>query len=222
MSATAPRSDAQPSCLATNLNWLLSQASHALVTELTAAFAEVGISPRGHCVLASARTGELTQKELTAAVGIDKTTMVVTLDELERAGLAERRPSTTDRRARVIAVTTAGEKAIAKGERVVAQIQGDALSCLPARDRDVFMRRSSLRLPGCCPAVPAGAVLHASDVSDGPLITVLPRRRPIVAPGKQHPHYKAHAGCSRVLVEPYGDCPYRHQHEAEYSSRQTQ
>ena len=37
--------------------------------------------------------------------------MVVTMDALERDGLAERRPSPTDRRARIIAVTDAGAHA---------------------------------------------------------------------------------------------------------------
>ena len=50
-------------------------------------------------------------------VGLDKTTMVVTIDELEPAGMAERLPSPTDRRARIIGVTKDGRKAIAKGER---------------------------------------------------------------------------------------------------------
>ena len=37
--------------------------------------------------------GEYTQTELVRMVGLDKTTMVVTLDQLEAEGLAERRPS---------------------------------------------------------------------------------------------------------------------------------
>ena len=43
-------------------------------------------------------------------IGLDKTTMVVTVDELERAGLAERQASSTDRRARIIKVTPAGRR----------------------------------------------------------------------------------------------------------------
>ena len=65
-----------------NLGWLLAQASHAMVTEMTAAFAEMGVSPRGHCVLSTASEGEFTQKDLAERVGLDKTTMVVTIDEL--------------------------------------------------------------------------------------------------------------------------------------------
>ena len=66
---------------------------------------------------------------------LDKTTMVVTIDALERAGLAERLPSSTDRRARIIAVTAAGERMVAKAERVVAKIYDDVLSSLPDDQR---------------------------------------------------------------------------------------
>ena len=66
-----------PEPLAANLCWLLSQAGHALTTELTAGLEGLGISPRGYCVLTSAMTGDHTQTELARMVGIDKTTMVV-------------------------------------------------------------------------------------------------------------------------------------------------
>jgi MarR family transcriptional regulator, transcriptional regulator for hemolysin len=95
----------EPQPLAANLGWLLSQASHVLKTELTAALEQLGVSPRAHHVLQTAMGDEYTQTELARIVGLDKTTMVDTLDELEAAGLAERRPSATDRRARVVAVT---------------------------------------------------------------------------------------------------------------------
>ncbi len=129
----------EPAELTGNLGWLLAQASHALSTEMTAAFEAAGGTPRGHCVLSTARTGEFTQKELADTVGLDKTTMVVTLDALEAAGLAERVPSPQDRRARVIRVTAAGEKAVAKGEKVVEQIQHEVLSALPAKERDALI-----------------------------------------------------------------------------------
>jgi DNA-binding MarR family transcriptional regulator len=88
-----------PAPLCDNLCWLLSRASYTLTTELTAALEELGISPRAHAVLAAAATGDHTQTELARMVGLDKTTMVVTLDELEAARLAERRATPSDRRA---------------------------------------------------------------------------------------------------------------------------
>ena len=94
-----------PDCLMGNLNWLLTQAHYALASELAAAFEPLGITPRGHSVLGAGDDGAHTQKQLAELVGLDKTTMVVTLDELEAAGLARRVPSPSDRRAHVIEVT---------------------------------------------------------------------------------------------------------------------
>ena len=125
--------------LKADLCWLLSRASYILTTELTAAFEGLGLSPRAHCVLATAMTGDLSQTEIAQRVGLDKTTMVVTLDELEAAGLAERRPSSEDRRARIIAVTTAGQRKVREAEEIADRIRADVLSALPEDDREVFL-----------------------------------------------------------------------------------
>ena len=129
-----------PEPLASDLCWLLSRVSHSLTTELTAALESSGISPREHSVLATALTGDHTQTELARIVGLDKTTMVVTLDELEAAGLAERRPSSTDRRARVVAVTKAGARKVREAEAVLERVRNDVLATLPASERQVFLR----------------------------------------------------------------------------------
>jgi MarR family transcriptional regulator, transcriptional regulator for hemolysin len=128
-----------PECLAGNLGWLLTQAHFNLVSEVSAALEPLGVSNRGYHVLATARTGEYTQKELAEQIGLDKTTMVVTVDELEQKGLAERKPSSTDRRARVISVTSAGERKVAQGEKIIDRIQSDVLESLPATQRKVFL-----------------------------------------------------------------------------------
>jgi MarR family transcriptional regulator, transcriptional regulator for hemolysin len=134
--ASAAPEAPQPLC--DNLCWLLSRASYTLTTELTAALEGLGISPRAHSVLAAAATGDHSQTELARLVGLDKTTMVVTLDELEAAGLAERRPSPSDRRARVIAVTKAGARKLREAEAIGDAIREDVLGVLPARERKVF------------------------------------------------------------------------------------
>ncbi len=126
-----------------DLCWLLSRASWTLTTEMTAAREDLGISPRAHCVLSTAMSGERTQTEVAKAVGLDKTTMVVTLDDLEKRGLAERRPSANDRRARVIAVTPDGERVVAEADAILARIREDVLSSLPEDEREVFL--SALR-----------------------------------------------------------------------------
>ena len=117
---------------------LLSQASHALTAELTARLSALGISPRAHCVLSKAMTGELSQIQLAELCDLDKTTMVVTIDELEKAGLAARRPSIADRRARIISVTDAGKKLLRRADAVVDEVYEDVLASLPSQERLAF------------------------------------------------------------------------------------
>jgi MarR family transcriptional regulator for hemolysin len=135
----APHPPAEGEPLPTDLCWLLSRASYVLTTKMTAALEGLGVSPRAHCVLSAALSGDHTQTELARMIGLDKTTMVVTLDELESAGLAERRPSPSDRRARVIAVTKAGEKKVREAEAIAEGIRAEVLGALPAEDREVFL-----------------------------------------------------------------------------------
>jgi MarR family transcriptional regulator for hemolysin len=136
MAATATKPSSK---VDVDLMFLLAQASHALETEMTAELQALGISPRAHCVLSHALRGELTQSQVAEQCALDKTTMVVTMDELERAGLAERRPSGTDRRARIIAVTKAGERIVADANAIVARIYGEVLAALPVAQRDAFV-----------------------------------------------------------------------------------
>jgi DNA-binding MarR family transcriptional regulator len=102
----------------------------------------------------------MTQIEIARAIGVDKTTMVVALDEMEQQGLVERRPSPRDRRARVIVMTKAGEKLLRKAEDVAARVQEDVLSALPANERDVLiaalsnLARDRLSEPKQCASPP--------------------------------------------------------------------
>jgi DNA-binding MarR family transcriptional regulator len=60
--------------------------------------------------------------------------MVVTVDELERAGLAERHPAPDDRRARIIAVTPAGKRKVAEADGVKERVQAEVLGELSDRE----------------------------------------------------------------------------------------
>src|SRR5438270_9008030 len=105
-------------CFSRNLAWLLYKAHWALAADLTTALAPLGVSARGYHVLRAALSGEHTQTELAEMVGLDKTTMVVTVDELEGSGLAERCPAPHDRRARIIVVTPKGKGKVAEADAV--------------------------------------------------------------------------------------------------------
>jgi len=62
--------------------------------------------------------------------------MVVTMDALESAGYAERKPSPTDRRARVVVVTESGRGIVAKADDVYAEVVGSVLGSLPDDERE--------------------------------------------------------------------------------------
>ena len=65
--------------------------------------------------------------------------MVVTVDELELAGLAMRKASPTDRRARVIAVTPAGKRKVAEAKAVTERIQREWLATLAATEQKALL-----------------------------------------------------------------------------------
>ena len=131
-----------------DLTGLLNMAGHALSNRLAAALAEVGLSPRMQCVLVHALERERTQIQLANLADLDKTTMVATVDELERRGLAERRPSATDRRARIIAVTDQGRVAAEQGQQIVDRVHGEVLAALPGIDRSAFVEALALLVEG--------------------------------------------------------------------------
>lgn len=153
-----------PPVLADDLCWLLARATQLLTAEFGAALeASEGISLRQHSVLASAMTGEHTQTDLARMVGLDKTTMMVTVDELEGAGLAQRRPVPADRRARLVAVTPAGERAAQQANAILARVKEQVLGLLPAEQRDGFLRSlcslaCSENVASACTGTPAPAV----------------------------------------------------------------
>src|SRR3954471_24001770 len=122
-----------------DLSMLLNQAGYALANRLTAALADLDMSVRVYCVLAKAVEGDHTQGRLAELAWMDKTTMVVTLDEMERRGLAERRLSPTDRRVRVVAITAEGRRLLTKADRLVQGVYDEVLGTVSAKERDAFV-----------------------------------------------------------------------------------
>ena len=122
-----------------DLTGYLTHAGHVLETQLSAALAEVGLTLRMQCVLRHALEAERTQIQIAELAYMDKTTMVVTVDALEKAGYAERKPSATDRRARIIAVTDAGAAIAQEGQRIVDRVHADALKALATDQRKPFV-----------------------------------------------------------------------------------
>jgi DNA-binding MarR family transcriptional regulator len=110
----ASAKDAARGCggaLSDDLGWALGVLFRAYSKAASVAFADVPGGARGFQVLtAVGRSDPRSQLELANHLGVDRTVMTYLLDDLERAGLIERRPDPADRRARRIVATAAGSE----------------------------------------------------------------------------------------------------------------
>ncbi len=80
--------------------------------------------------------GAITQHALGKLVGIDPSSMVSTIDELEAKGLVERRAHPTDRRAHALYITELGRKTLAQGRKLARTAQEELLAPLSAEERE--------------------------------------------------------------------------------------
>ena len=96
----------------------------------------VGLTPAlfGLLNVIGAREGAI-QQELGSVMGIDRSTMVSLIDQLEGAGLAKRRTSATDRRAREIAITPKGRRLLERARRMILETEDEVLTGLTAEER---------------------------------------------------------------------------------------
>ena len=103
-----------PGCedaLADDLGWGLGMIFRAYVKAAHAAMAGLPGGPRGYQVLSAAAQRTVgSQLALAQHLGVDRTVMTYLLDDLEAAGLIERRPDPANRRARRIVATQLGNE----------------------------------------------------------------------------------------------------------------
>jgi DNA-binding MarR family transcriptional regulator len=119
------------------LNWTANRSRRRFVEALT----PLGLRPQqyGLLVIAAEHPGT-TQQQLAELARIDPSSMVALIDELEAAGIAERRPHSEDRRKREIHLTAHGERMLAQAREVAKQVGADLLAPLTADERAEFTR----------------------------------------------------------------------------------
>jgi DNA-binding MarR family transcriptional regulator len=116
----------------------LWRASH---TRVATALEAIGLTPPlfGLLNLIGAAEGAK-QQELGAGMGIDPSTMVALIDELEAKGLAKRRPHPKDRRARSVVLTAKGRRLRERARQMASQVEDEVLGGLSAADRQELLR----------------------------------------------------------------------------------
>jgi DNA-binding MarR family transcriptional regulator len=130
--------------LAGRLGYLLKHAQLRL-TELTgSAMAPFGVTGRECAVLIAIDSGApLSQQEVARRLGVDRTTMVVLIDELESKGLVQRRRDPGDRRKNVVTLTEAGRATVRKASSAGEQAERRFLS--PLSDDETARLKEALR-----------------------------------------------------------------------------
>jgi len=112
--------------------------------------------------------GEITQHRLCANTGIDPSSMVATLDELEAKGLVERRRHPNDRRAHALHLTDAGRERLARGRKLARIAQDELLAPLSAEEREV-LHELLLRLACTTREVGGKATADAASAEPAPV-----------------------------------------------------
>ena len=84
------------------------------------------------------------QARIAERLGLDRTVMTYLIDDLEKAGLVERRPDPDDRRARQVLLTERGRARFQQAAQRIEHVERSVLAGLPdadaARFRELLMR----------------------------------------------------------------------------------
>jgi DNA-binding MarR family transcriptional regulator len=131
--AVAPASDDKVAEYAGQLFFRLWRASHTRTAE---SLNSIGLTPAlfGLLNVLGARKGSI-QQQLSSDMGIDPSAMVRLIDELENAGLAERRHRPQDRRAWEVAITPKGRRTLERARQLAADVEDYVLGELSTSER---------------------------------------------------------------------------------------
>jgi DNA-binding MarR family transcriptional regulator len=112
---------------------------HAAAKQFGERLAELGLTTRmwGALNVLEAE-GPTTQQFLGKCTGIDPSSMVATIDDLESRGLVERRPHPSDRRAHSLHITDQGREALTRGRQLARGAQEDLLAPLSREERKLL------------------------------------------------------------------------------------
>ncbi|NUW45998.1 MarR family winged helix-turn-helix transcriptional regulator [Nonomuraea rhodomycinica] len=114
-------------------------ANHAAMTAnriVDRALAQAGVRRYHYALLAALEEyGPASQAALGRRIGIDRSDMVATVNELAERHVVERAPDPEDRRRNIVTITAEGRSLLTDLDRLIAAAQDEFLAPLPAADR---------------------------------------------------------------------------------------
>lgn len=124
---------------------MLQPLVRALIEAELPVLARHGITMWGYVVLNALHGAPpSTQSALAEKIGADKTRIIATLDDLQAAGLITREPDPADRRARLLSITPAGDRARREVQSEIQRNEDRLLAELPPAERRAFLRAADL------------------------------------------------------------------------------
>ena len=135
---------------------LLRHAWYGLNQAFRRRIADLGITPDQFTVLRTLlESGEITQRVLTELMSSDPNTVASLLERMENAGLIERRPHETDRRARRLHLLPTGKRKYQEARQVAIALQAEVLGSMPESKREEFLEHLALVADACRSAADA-------------------------------------------------------------------
>jgi DNA-binding MarR family transcriptional regulator len=133
--------DVMTDALARRLGYLFKHAHQRLLDLAGPAMAPFGVDGRELAVLTILGADvPISQQEAADALGVDRTTMVALVDELEDKGLVERHRSPSDRRKNLVELTPAGHRCLRDAGRARDEAERAFLARLGADEARGFVR----------------------------------------------------------------------------------
>jgi DNA-binding MarR family transcriptional regulator len=141
-----------PASIEAELGWAVGTVARNYLRVASEALADVPGGPKGYLVLSALGTGQPnTQVALAQHLGVDRTMMTYLLDDLEEAGLVERRPDPADRRARRVSLTDGGLARLAEFMCNLHNAEDEMLEALEPAERtqlrDLLRRLATAMAP---------------------------------------------------------------------------
>ena len=102
----------------------------------------LGITPDQYTILRWLNEGDphgLTQSEITQHMASDPNTITATVRRMERAGLLERLPHESDRRAKRVRLLPHGKATFSRAQTLAVELQDNVLGCLTPEQSRAFL-----------------------------------------------------------------------------------
>jgi DNA-binding MarR family transcriptional regulator len=125
---------------AARLGLLLKHVQAGFAQQHAARLEPLGITGRQTAVLIGLAGDPVSQGELARRLGVDRTTMVALIDDVERRGWVERRTDPSDRRRNVVELTASGRDTLERARRASDEAEQEFLAPLSAADAQAFRR----------------------------------------------------------------------------------